>query len=80
MNWMTVVKAVVGGVLGLVLGTIAGYLAVVQVYSYRYPQPPGGGAVGFDVRVFLNSVLFWFLVLAGTLGLGYLATRLGRVS
>ena len=78
MNWMTVVKAVAGGVLGLFLGTIAGYWAVAQVYLHRYPQPPDGRAVGFDVRVFLHSVLFWFLVLVGTVGMGFLATRIGH--
>jgi hypothetical protein len=78
LDWMTIVKAFLGGVMGLILGTLVGCIAVTQIYLHRFPPPPDGGAIGWSVRFFLHSVVFWLIVLACTLGLAVLATRIGH--
>jgi hypothetical protein len=78
MSGMSIAKALLGGLVGLILGTVAGCSAVIQIYLHRFPLPPGHRAVGWDIRVFLHSAMFWLIVLVCTLGLAFLATRMGR--
>jgi hypothetical protein len=78
MKGKSIVKASVGGFVGLILGTIAGCYAVFRIVSRDFPPVPPGEVVGIDVRVYLHSFVFWFIALACTLGLGFLATRIGH--
>ena len=76
LRWgLTIAGSLVGLVFGIILGMIGVFATLRAEWAKAGFKP--AGMVGIDVRVFLRSQLFWSLVVISTLGLGFLAGRIG---
>ena len=68
-------QTIVGSLVGVICGTVLAVNRVVAAYRAELARAgfrPQQGAVGWDVRIFLHSPLFWSIVFVCTVTLGYL--------
>jgi len=57
------IKSTLVGIVALFVATIIYFVCVTSILMRKYPPPPGG-EVSFDLRVLVNSPLFWLVALA----------------
>ena len=61
---MAYIKGTFVGLFTWFIATI-GYVIIAPVVFLRmHPPPPGVAEVGFDLRVFFNSPLYWLIAIA----------------